>query len=292
MLAAAILVASGVASAENLSQLLGAWQRSGGDQVIDFTEQRMITRASEGRPVVRGIEKYEGPRLLVRHSGKLEEWKARIENGKLLLDHGPDGGVYVRLDHVPEDLKLGPLKLGNPRPLAAERVEMIQHEVAERLRKDQAAIKDEQHKGLAASVIAENARFLTTLVQEVGWLDAGRFGAKTSVDAVILAKHSGDLSLMMAALPLAEKDLKHNGDGQTFAVLYDGLQIDLGGKQRYGTQIGEDAQGHPYVLPLETPAKVDEYLKDMGLPPFSAYLADASKYLYDGKPIRMPRDDE
>lgn len=292
MLVAAILMASGAANAESLSQLLGAWQRSGDGQVVDFTDQRMMTRAGEGRLVVRGIVRYEDPGLLVRHSGKLEEWKAHIENGKLLLEHGPDGGMYARLDHVPEDLKLEPLKLGNPRPLAAARVDLIQREIAERLGKDQAAIKDEQHKGLAASVIAENAKFLTALVQEVGWLDAGRFGAKTSVDAVILAKHSGNLPLMMAALPLAEKDLKHSGDGQTFAVLYDGLQIDLGGKQRYGTQIGEDGQGHPYVLPLEAPTKVDEYLKDMGLPPFSTYLADASKYLYDGKPIRMPRDDE
>jgi hypothetical protein len=97
---------------------------------------------------------------------------------------------------------------------------------------------------------------------------------------------------MMAVLPYAEKDLRLAGDGQTYAVLYDGLQIELGNKQKYGTQLAQDSQGKPYVLPLEEPGKVDEFLKEMGLPPFSKYLEDASKILYDGQPIRMARDDE
>ena len=127
---------------------------------------------------------------------------------------------------------------------------------------------------------------------EVGWLDAARFGQKTSVLAVILAKHSQNLRLMMAVLPYAQKDLRLAGDGQTYAVLYDGLQIELGNKQRYGTQITQDAEGKPYVLPIEEPGKVDGLLKEMGLPPFSKYLEDASKILYNGQPIRMARPDE
>src|SRR3954452_6197193 len=249
-----ILIASKESFASNQGQLSGALQSKGGD-AVNFTDHRMIMREG-GHLAVRGIVRYEDPVLVVRHQGKVEDWRAHVQDGKLLLGHGTESGSYVRLEHVPDDLDLRPLKLPAPKALTAERVALIQREVAERLQKDQTAIKNGQ-KDLAATVIAENTQFLTALVKEIGWLDEDRFGEKTAVQAVILAKHSGDLGLMMAALPRAEKDLKHSGDGQTFAVLYDGLQIDLGEKQKYGTQISEDNKGQPYVLPLENPGKVD-----------------------------------
>jgi hypothetical protein len=152
--------------------------------------------------------------------------------------------------------------------------------------------KDRTKADQALILRQQNLRFLTALVQEVGWLDTARFGEKTSVYATILLKHTGDLPLSLAALPFIERDLKLTGDGQSYAVLYDGVQLELGRKQRYGTQIAVDAQGNPYVLPLEDPAKVDEYLKEMGVPPLSQYLADVSKYLYQGKPVRLAKPEE
>lgn len=38
--------------------------------------------------------------------------------------------------------------------------------------------------------MADNLRYLLTLLRDVGWLDRERFGSKTSVQAAILAKHS------------------------------------------------------------------------------------------------------
>lgn len=137
----------------------------------------------------------------------------------------------------------------------------------------------------------DNLDFLTNLVGDIGWIDVERFGAQTAVYATILAKHTEDLRLMMAILPQAQKDLKLSGEGQTYAVLYDGLQIELGGKQRYGTQIAEDDQGEPYVLPVEDPRKINAYLDEMGLPPYSQYLADLKEYFYPDKSIRWAPED-
>jgi transcriptional regulator with XRE-family HTH domain len=58
------------------------------------------------------------------------------------------------------------------------------------------------------------------------------------------------------------------------------------------TQLHTDAAGNPEVLPLEDPAHVDDFLKELKLPPLSEYLATASKYLYDNKPIKIPQGDQ
>jgi len=93
-------------------------------------------------------------------------------------------------------------------------------------------------------------------------------------------------------LPWIEKDLKFTGEGQTFAIIYDAVQLELGRKQRYGTQIGEDAHGNPFVIACEEPNRVDEYLSQMSLPSLSSYMADVSKYLYNGKPVRLATPEE
>ena len=98
---------------------------------------------------------------------------------------------------------------------------------------------------------------------------------------------------MIAVLPLIEKDARKFPDfAQPYTLLYDRVELDLGQKQRYGTQIHTGATGDPEVLPLEDPAHVDDFLKELKLPPLSEYLATASKYLYDNKPIKVHQEDQ
>jgi hypothetical protein len=159
------------------------------------------------------------------------------------------------------------------------------------LQKDQEALKNNGLKEEEAkAIVDENTRRLRGLVQEVGWIDAGRFGPKTSYAAVILAKHGGDLRLLLAALPFIERDFKHAGDdAQAFAIVYDSVQLDLGRKQRFGTQIRGAGGDRPFLLPLEDPEHVDILRREIGLPPLSEYLSDAAKAL--GKEIAMPPKD-
>ncbi|MHC5072915.1 MAG: DUF6624 domain-containing protein, partial [Planctomycetota bacterium] len=72
--------------------------------------------------------------------------------------------------------------------------------------------------------------------------------------------------------------------GQTFALLYDRLQLMQGGQQRYGTQVMKvDEKGDWVLRRLEDPDRVDERRKAMGLGPLKEYLSGF------GHPVRIER---
>lgn len=271
--------------------LRGAWQEEGGRRLLNFEPDRVIE--FNGQLTVRGIVRREHGQLLLRKLGFLEAWDLYLRGEELHIGEGTESVVFRRLADIPPEVDLKPLPLGRSRPLSKKKLEEIQIEIADRFHEEQAVYKNPQRNPqMLEALKVRNLEYLATLVKDIGWVDAARFGRQTSVYTVILAKHTNDLRLMMAILPRAEKDLKYSGEGQTYAVLYDGLQIELGGKQRYGTQIAEDAKGEPIVLPLESPDKVDSYLKEMGLPPLDSYLADVCNYFYPGKKIRLAQESQ
>jgi YVTN family beta-propeller protein len=167
-----------------------------------------------------------------------------------------------------------PLKLGEWKELPEETVAAIGAELAKRVAVDQAVRKDPSRHGEMGKVDADNTAWLRKTVTVHGWIDAGRFGRKAANAAFLLVQHSGDLALMKAALPLIEMDVRAGSlDGQSYALLYDRLQLMQGGKQRYGTQIVKDEEkGGWVVLRLEDPDRVDERRKSIGLGPLKDYL--------------------
>jgi len=281
----------GFSKADPLSQFSGAWRLEGGDTALFFDTGRIVERRA-GKTRVLGVLAYEKGELVVRRSGLLERWQVSASEGRLIFSRNGERQVYERLDSIPAELRLDPLPLGAMKELPPARLTAIQQELGERLRKDQQALKSEAaSESEVDAVISGNLKALRSVVQEVGWIDAARFGSKTSYAAVILAKHGGDLSLLLAALPQIEKDFKKAGDdAQAFAIVYDSVQLDLGRKQRFGTQIRGVAENKPFVLPLEDPQRVDILRKEIGLPPLSEYLADASKALQ--MTIALPPDEE
>ena len=75
-----------------------------------------------------------------------------------------------------------------------------------------------------------------------------------------------------------EKDVKAKRlDGGAYALLYDRLQLMLGEKQRYGSQIGAGPDGLTVMLPLEDKSKVDQLRKEMGLEPLAQYVGRFGK---------------
>lgn len=292
-LAAAGCRATGPAAPSDLAAVLsGAWQASSGKELLRFTSDRILVYEN-GALSVRGVVRYGDHDVAVRDEGLLKTWTIAVNEPVVRIGQGAETREYRRLGQTPPELELKPFSLGSARELPPARVKAIQAELALRLSRDQAVRKDPAQKSKRAEVGADNTRYLQQTVAEVGWIDVERFGSQTSVDAIILAQHSRHLALVMAVLPLIERDFKHPGDtAEFFAIVYDGLQLDLGGKQRYGTQLGEDAQGNPMVLPLDDRARVEQIRRDLGLEPLSQYLAAASQALFDKKPIRLPRDDE
>ena len=180
--------------------------------------------------------------------------------------------------------KSTPFVLGQITSVPTQDVAMVQSELRHRLITDQAVRTNLTKIADMAKVDKENTAWLRTVTGKWGWIDVPRFGSDAANTAFLIVQHSGDVSLMTAALPEIEKDLKakHLPDGQDYALLYDRLQLMLGHKQRYGSQIGMTDKGELSVLPLEDPAKVDEYRKEMGMQPLTDYLAILKK-LYQGK---------
>jgi hypothetical protein len=273
--------------------LQGAWKSTDGQDLVRFQPDRML-QYSDHHLKIRGVVRSEPGRLVLRSAGVLEPWKIATQGSTLKIDQGGKTRVYERLTTTPPELELEPVAIESSHTkLTPEEMEDIRKELGERAKQDQAVRSDPSQSSKMGEVDASNDAYIRALAKKVGWIDVDRFGPRTSVNAFLLVQHSGDLPLMMAALPFIESDARRFPDfAQPYTLLYDRVELNLGQKQRYGTQIHTDAAGNPEVLPLEDPAHVDDFLKELKLPPLSEYLATASKYLYDNKPIKIPQGDQ
>lgn len=297
-LVAHIASASGL-RAENyprpsLPRATQAWGTVTGKQRLCEAGDRILIPGN-GPMQVKGIEKRDPETWTIRDKGQLKTWKVSQQGEKLKVEISGEATEYKRLDTIPEDCVFKLLAVGPAHAVPRERVLAISQEVYDRMRRDQEEIKATKDGNLlpASDTMIQNKEYLKSLIQELGWIDIHRFGEETSGNAIVMAKHSEDLSFMVGILPFVEKDLKSpHEDNVMLAILYDGLQIDLGRKQHYGTQLGTDPEGHPMVLQLEDVTKVEQFRKEIGLPPLAEYLKLASEGLFSGKPIRMPRADE
>ncbi len=147
--------------------------------------------------------------------------------------------------------------------------------------------KDERLLTRLQEVDADNRRYIRELLADVGWIDSERFGKGAVAAATIMIKHHGDLAVQVAALPFVERQFSREGrSAEPYVVLFDGLRINLGQPQRFGSQIGEDLLGKPCVLDLEDPVKVDDFRKEAGLAPLGEYLGQVSHLIFGGRPVQ------
>jgi hypothetical protein len=201
-----------------------------------------------------------------------------------------------RLPSPPGKLRIAALQIPKPLPVTSEIAQQVEGELGKRVRADQDAqkLRFEQTWGIGAArssvvtgqalpdetdtlnmvaVKADNTKFLKKLVTEMGWIDSRRFGSIAADYAFLLAQHSQDLPLMLAALPKIKEEVETRRlEGDTYALLYDRIQLLLGEKQLYGTRMGKNLAGQPIVLPTVFPETVDERRKSLGMNPLSEYV--------------------
>jgi hypothetical protein len=176
---------------------IGAWKAVSDGHILNLEADRLIV-PHEGEVAVLGLIRRDGDRLLLRRQGLLETWSARLSGNLLHLEPkdakarekaGELAGTYHRLDQVPEEARLEPLPLAAPLPLPPERIQSIQQDIATHFQADQMLRKSKERKQDLIQQTSEQDRlYLRDLLADVGWIDAARFGTKTSVYAVILAK--------------------------------------------------------------------------------------------------------
>jgi RNA polymerase sigma factor (sigma-70 family) len=268
------------------AQLLGAWRGDKGKETVHvlFQADKCTLQGKEGTQAFRAT--YEPGLVLLKIYGKKLRVQATLKDGILTLtwpDENKTQVAYRKLDAVPAELVLKPLALGDPREVPEEKLKAVQRELAKRYKADQAVradlvgdpqkANDPKKVKEMVKVDSDNTAYLVKTVKEVGWIDVPRFGKEASDAAFLLVQHSANVPLMLAALPLIEKDVQAKRlDGQPFALLYDRLQLMTGGKQRYGTQLGANDKDEPVVPAVEDRAKVDQYRKELGMVPLAEYL--------------------
>lgn len=204
-----------------------------------------------------------------------------------------------RLPGKPAFLSLASFHLPSPAPVGEEKIREVQKELWRRSQQDQTVLGrqrvpsaetfpwlQEKTRSLPdsslepgveiqlADLTLKNSEYLRGLLLEVGWIDVERFGYSASNAAFLILQHSWDVPMMIAALPSLKKDVDRGlMESDTYALLYDRLQLALGLRQRYGSQIARTPQGEPFVLPVEgDPSQIDDFRRQLGLIPLADYV--------------------
>jgi hypothetical protein len=234
-----------------------------------------------------------GDELVTRHRGRIERVQLTPRGDELAVTIAGTTITYHRIAVAPAAMSLSPLPLPSPSPLPAEAVDSIRSEIEKRNAEDQRLLKIRApHEEIQAQEDANDA-WLRDTTSRYGWIDAERFGGKAAGAAMVMAKHSADIRLILGALPVMERDLASDKKfAQTFAIAYDQLLLSLGQRQRYGSQVCAESGQHPFLCAVETPSRIDERRSAIGLEPLNDYLALVSKMLYKGEAVRIPTDSE
>lgn len=277
--AGAQAAARGDADASFDPGILGVWRSQDGATALAITPTHVGWAEGERLVYRSAIIGGDGAHLSLLSRGRPERLSYRLEGERLVL--GTSAGGTISLAPAPALAAVfdpRPLPLPSAAPVPAEAVEALNDALQARVDADQAArsepVATTDAERRMQALDAENTAWLRDQVAEVGWIDARRFGSIGAMNAFILTQHSGDLPLMMAALPQLEADCRAQLiPCDPYAALYDRLQIILGVPQRYGSQLMDGPGGELVVAPMEAPEEVDERRAALGLETLAEYLS-------------------
>jgi len=120
----------------------------------------------------------------------------------------------------------------------------------------------------------QNQIELEQLIESKGWPKKTEVGEQAASAAFLIIQHS-DNEKQKKYLPVIKKLCEQNeADWQSYALMYDRIQVYDNKPQKYGSQITYNDQTKKYeLLPLEDETKVDEWRKEIGLVPLSDYVS-------------------
>jgi hypothetical protein len=287
----ALLAAPEVARPEELpapvKALLGSWEKVDAKEpnLVRFEEGRMA-QFRGGQLLFSRVCYQDGRIVRLGFAGQKEPLEHFEVKDQVLTLIDAKGGKHTfrKLDKDPPQLLIPPLPFGERKALPPVEVRAIQTDLARRekaniqVRQEARELRGDAEKWLAKykemeAIDAADTKYLAERVKEIGWIDSVRFGSSAEHSAYLIVMHTKDLSLMQAALPELEKEVKANRfDPELFAGLYDRFRTITAQPERYGMHITPTPDGELVVGPLEDRRKVDHYRKEIGLPPLAEYL--------------------
>jgi hypothetical protein len=277
----AVLTAAEPQVPEHAKALMGCWQNTTDASVyIRFQPHKVSWYSAGGLQM--GNARYEPGKVMLLMNGKKHIWNVEIKEDVLYLAFNSRPSTYKKVNETPKELEMAPAPVAEAKPLAPEKLKELQDEIAKRQALAESTRKEPEHYGNVAS---DNGWWIKKTIKEVGWIDAARFGKDTSERAFLMVHASADLPLMLAALPGLETDAKTKAiDPQQYARMYDKVQLYIGERQLYGTQIGRD-KGEMLMLPIVGTGKVEEARKALGLVSFKDYIETFEKH--NGKKVKI-----
>ena len=113
------------------------------------------------------------------------------------------------------------------------------------------------------------------ILDERGWLGPDVIGNQGNSTLFLVIQHA-DIETQEKYLPMMREALtKGNAIAPNLALLEDRIALRKGGRQIYGSQIGQDQETKEYyVLPLEDPDNVDQRRAKVGLGKIQDYIAN------------------
>lgn len=283
MIAATVLAlltqAPTAAAAHPVEGWSGCW--SDGSTTLLLDGERAARLDETGATFFR--TRLEGNVLLTEQSCRFARWELELEPDVLHVRFDPGSPVLDLhpIDRVPEELSVPPYPTAGTPQLAPDGIAAIAERLSELVDEDQAVRREAQGGEFTEELRARMARideastaYLLELLPEVGYPDETRFGEQAAGDAFLLAQHSADLRLQRTALAVIQDQVRPGRrDGQEFALLHDRLQLRLGYRQRYGSQLAQLEDGSLVVCTLEDPAAVDDLRAGLGMTSLGDYLA-------------------
>ncbi len=127
---------------------------------------------------------------------------------------------------------------------------------------------------LAEMRILDSINLIKTqkLLDEYGWLGFDKIGRLGALTIFLVIQHS-PLPVQQKYLSAMREAVKNKqAAAGNLALLEDRVALGEGRKQIYGSQIGSDSSGKPFLRPIEDPDHVDERRKAVGLGPLADYL--------------------
>lgn len=265
----------------NLKEILnGYWKAEEGEGlIIGFQDEKLSIIRDESLQQIAFITGYKKDEVILCIRGNTVSLGVRIEGEKLQISCSqtvPCKGLklegnshFQKMEESFQGFKAQTLVLGTNVKLSKKQIVKIQTEIAHRGNLEQKARKKKQLDFKEIKRIdKDNTNYLIKLVREIGWIDRKRFGERTSTEAFLIVQHSGNVGLMMAVLP----KLKEDGQLSNYALVYDRLQLMIGKKQLYGSQLSTSSEGEAGLMPLEDPENVDKLRKEVGLEPLAQYI--------------------
>jgi hypothetical protein len=124
------------------------------------------------------------------------------------------------------------------------------------------------------SINKKNQQELEELIAKKGWPKNSDVGSAAAGAAFYVIQHA-DTEMQQKYLPLLkERCEEKEASWSNYAMMYDRMKVSRNLPQKYGTQpvLNNENSGAFGLAPLEDETKVNEWRKEIGLPPLQQYL--------------------